>query len=328
MLPFRHLRTASALLATALLHGCGDHPALQDPEGRFVVGAIVDIDTGGGDDLRGAMARHRCDLLVAPDARLATIATANAAPTSIVAITDRTDPGFAATVVPADLADAALDLARLSTSDELAPQHLALGARWSTAANAAAGGAPVPAPGDFALRILCMQHQQTLQGRDGDPPLPIGLVARPGDVVAAMVLRAADRARPDRRMLHVVHHEAPAEAEGWSRALRASAEAGCRIAVVAVADDEGVGEDATASAAARREALASGLRLIAVGDAPQDGQFTHWIGADPDALGRALAAAIQALRPNGARLLELRDGNPRSAASLDGMHRTLRLQSR
>ena len=80
---------------------------------------------------------------------------------------------------------------------------------------------------------------------------------------------------------------------------------------------------AAGSAAARQRAMARACKVIVIGEQPTDEHYTSHVGPDPETIGRAAGSAIQQLRPDDARILEL----THSTAVHDGFAKALQLRA-
>ena len=209
--------------------------------------------------------------------------------------------------------DAAMALAAMAARGVAVHRHFALGVRWFTKANAAADGARVPAPGDLALQVLRRQHPA--------PPPPhdallrilcIGDGSSPWCKAALADVVAKAPGHPGT----TVGSQLVAKADDLAATLDATASQNpSAIVLVTVA--------AASSSAARQRVLARGCKVIVIGEQPTDEHYTSHVGPDPETIGRAAGAAIQQLRPDDARVIELLQ----NTAMHDGFAKALGLRA-
>lgn len=304
------------LLAALLPAACGRPEVLQDASGRYRLVVSVEVDpalpfAGQRDAIAGALAAEGVDVLVAADHLLA-----GSAEDALAATSQRDVRIVCASVAPPDArrraADgrwaaaveygaacggAGLDLAVLAARGIEVPRRMGLGTRWFRATTAAAGGSEVPAPGDFALRTLRLQHDALLT-RPGDAVLRIAYVDGGPDGHWCSAVRAdLEAARPARPSIDL-GFDGGGEG-GIAAGIRRSLAQNPSALLVA-------SRDPGSHAEARREALARGVRVVVLGVEPADEHWTCWAGVDPQALGRAAADAVRQVAADGARIALVR----------------------
>jgi hypothetical protein len=304
------------LLAAWLPLAACSKPLLCDPTGKLrVVERIVVADaTTGAAAVAAKLREHGAIAAVigldamSADAIAGVPADGDLAKCRRVTIGPRpaaadTMPANAARIVEENGGAAAVDLAVLwlagafnkSGGPEGPPPRLALGTRVHTAANAAAGGAPRPAPGDLMLAMLRTEHAGLLRVPATTGSQALGLL-RAGD--AAWQQQAADEVRAAaKRHPQLVVHERTAPAGGSVATANASALAalatelldlGCRALLIAT--DRGDAVAAIATVATARQAA-----VLALDPSLKTTAATVVLGADQEVLGRAAGEQLAAM---------------------------------
>lgn len=317
----RRLALTCLLLGACSADRAGD-AASQSPVLRLApaieVPAAANAVAGA---LEAALAKASAvDALVAPDAAAATAAAlacrAARPAVRIVAIAGPAaaaaklvDDGTAAAVIERPTAAAAaIDLVLLAVSGIAPPERLLIGARILTKANAAAGGKPVPAPGDFVLDLLRRQHGDTLTTTP-----TIDVVFRIGVVVAA----------GDDPFLAALRDELFAAAKRYPQ-LAAEPYATVAAAVAANVNGLLVAPTDEPTAVAARQAAATDVKVVAVGREPLGAPPLRFAGVDEERLGAAAGEALRDLLGAGGTVAELqRAGDPFAAARAAGLGRAL-----
>ncbi|MCA8965085.1 MAG: substrate-binding domain-containing protein [Planctomycetes bacterium] len=198
------------------------------------------------------------------------------------------------------LATASIEFCLLAVSGITPPPQVAIGARWFTRANRAAGGQALPSPGEFALATMRQQHAEVLtQTPKTDVVFRVGLVIATRDERSARLATALASKSREYPQLHLRLGNDPAEflAENVNALL------------VAGASTPGL-------VAACEEAMNRGIKVVGVGsDLPAKAMVAS-LTIDEDSLGRAAAEAIAAMLPAGGTVLELgyRSGDPARVA--------------
>ncbi|MEZ6037595.1 MAG: hypothetical protein R3F29_08945 [Planctomycetota bacterium] len=298
-------RRAATLIACALLAACGgDRPALRSADGRYQVMACLAPEQAAQ----------------APDADVWLVAAPDVArvpagkPMLVVgASTDAArqaveDGRWAGASCFTPPLQAAAEVTLLSALDLETPPQLAFGVSYLTPANLASNGTPVFAPADFVLQAMRNQHAAQLHPADQPPPVRFAVVRAAGDDPWATAAERAPRVLG--RMIEPLQIAiaTPADAAKWTEELQRGLDLDYRAFLVAAADP-------APSAAARRMVVEKGGKVVLFSPKPLDADYTHWVGIDEAALGRAAADALQQLRPEGARLVELlQTDDPRHAA--------------
>ncbi|MFN9443536.1 MAG: hypothetical protein ACK6DH_14780 [Planctomycetota bacterium] len=218
-----------------------------------------------------------------------------------------------ALVVPGDAAAAAIDLALLACHGIARPPKVALGVRLVDEANAAAGGAPRPGPGDIGLAVLARQHAAQLTTKPTtDVVFRLGLFGSDGaDVAGGWPARAFAAARAAAARHPQLAGEARtgdgtnARAEA---AMRELLDANVRVLVVALDDPAPL-----AAIAARAQELR--IAIVAIDPGLAAAPAACVVGSDPAVAARALGEAARgALAADDANVLLRRDA-PAGAAS-------------
>jgi hypothetical protein len=204
----------------------------------------------------------------------------------------------------------AIDLAVLACRGIEVPRRVPIGARFLTRANLAAGGSLVPAPGDFALQAMRLQHGAILAA-GSDAVLRLACVTT-ADAFGTAVQQALAGVSAPGVQLSFVAAAAAGDDAAFAAALR-SVLPDNPSAVLVVTRDAGA-----AAAEVRAEVLQRGIKVLVFGAAPADEQFTCWLGPDQAALGRAAAEALRQIAPLGASLLEIHRGT----AGGDALHQS------
>ncbi len=200
------------------------------------------------------------------------------------------DSADAVVVVSIDaLATAATELCLLAVSGISPPPQVAIGARWFTRANRAAGGQTLPSPAEFALAALRQQHAEVLTTTPTiDVVFRVGLVIGTRDERSARLATAlSSKAREYPQLqLHVGNDATEFVAENVNALL------------VAGAGTPGL-------VAACEEATSRGIKVIGIDtDLPARAMVAS-LDIDEESLGRAAAEAIINLMPAGGKVLEL-----------------------
>lgn len=288
------------------------------PDHGLRVAAVVGLDASDGpvgDAAAAAVRASKASAVAAFDAHGLAVARrlrAGELPSlRVIAVSESATPQAGETlVVPGGAAAAAIDLALLACHGVALPPKVALGLRVVDEANAAAGGAARPGPGDVGLAVLARQHAEQLTTKPTtDVVFRIGLVAADGGDSWPLRAHAAARAAAARYPQLVV--EGGGVAAGGpalvAAALRERLDANVRVLVVALADPQPL-----AAVAARAAELR--IPIVAIDPALRAAPAACVVGSDPVAVGRALGeaaraalsadAAIALLRPQGVEAVE------------------------
>jgi hypothetical protein len=311
----RRWLVAAALLPAALLvAACADDPAPG-------IAARVPAALGAG-AVRDAVAAHSPAVLVALDAEALAIAREGAPDLRTVAIGERlaAAPARAAleTIVVEDTGAAvAIELALLAANGVALPPVVELGTRTLTAANAAAGGAVRPGPGDFGMAALRRQHADAVTTSPSVDVVfavafvQVGVAGEWHARVRAAV--EADARRYPQLALRV--EEATSDAGAVAAVVRRCAADGVRAVVVV-----GAGTLLRDAVAAASEAK---VAVVALCRSPEAVPGACIVGQSPAVLARAVADA--ALPAAGAGALVVVHGDlasPVVARRLEALDRT------
>jgi ABC-type sugar transport system substrate-binding protein len=205
-----------------------------------------------------------------------------------------------ATVVAPTGAAAAIDFALLAVQGAAPPPRLLLGPRILTKANLAAGGLQVPSPGEFMLQALRHQHRDILTTTPTiDVVFRIALVQfddRPARQASLRDEAVAHAARYPQ--IHFAHHGANGDAARLAAVLEQQIAQNCNAMLV-------VAPAHNAVVAACTRAVGLGIRVLTVDDELPAAACTSFLGVDEDALGRAAAAALRMLLPQGGAIVEV-----------------------
>ncbi|MFO0278348.1 MAG: hypothetical protein ACK533_13825, partial [Planctomycetota bacterium] len=215
-----------------------------------------------------------------------------------------------ALVVPGDAAAAAIDLALLACHGIALPPKVALGVRLVDEANAAAGGAPRPGPGDIGLAVLARQHAAQLTTKPTtDVVFRLGLFGSDGaDGWPARAFAAARAAAARHPQLAVEARTGDGTNARAEAAMRELLDANVRVLVVALADPAPL-----AAIAARAQELR--IAIVAIDPGLAAAPAACVVGSDPAVAVRALGEAARgALAADDAIVLLRRDA-PAGAAS-------------
>lgn len=301
-------RAPAVLLAVALAGCAPDAPAPAGPRVTTVLAAPDDAALAAA--LRGTGAIAALDPGALAQARRVCANDRLAA--RIFAVADAPTPQAGETLaVPADAAAAAVDLALLACHGVVLPPKVALGLRVVDEANAAAGGALRPGPGDVGLAVLARQHAAQLTTKPTtDVVFRLGLVAaheQDGWTARAFAAARAAAARyPQLAVEARAGDGANARAEA---ALRELLDANVRALVVALADPAPL-----AAVAARAAELR--IPIVAIDPGLAAAPAACVVGSDPAAVGRALGEAARgALGADAAIVLLRRDASAAVAAA-------------
>jgi ABC-type sugar transport system substrate-binding protein len=312
----RPLPSLAVAMSLAVWAGACSQDAALDQGLR--VAAVVGLDAPDGPAVDAAAAAVRtsaASAVAAFDAHGLAVARrlrAGEQPAlRVVAVSEAATPQAGETlVVPASAAAAAVDLALLACHGVALPPKVALGLRVVDEANAAAGGAARPAPGDIGLAVLARQHAAQLTTQPTtDVVFRVGLVAADGGDGWPLRAYAAARAAAARYPQLVV--DGGGVSAGGpalvAAALRERLDANVRVLIVALADPQPL-----AAVAARAAELR--IPIVAIDPSLRAAPATCVVGSDPAAVGRALGeaaraalpadAAIALLRPQGAEAVE------------------------
>lgn len=313
------LRRTVALLLCSCFAACDDPAVLRDTAGKRRVLAQVGDPTQVAAQLA---AQPKANLVFAASPAFATAAqqaltTREPRPKLVVAGLDPaaaraavSDGHVTAAVARTDACgDAALLLAGLAARGSTVHKQFALGARWFSKANLAAGGTQVPAPGDVALQVLRMQPTPL-----SDALLRVQVIVDGSSPWATAVAADVAAAVPNHLGLAVTNTRA-ATAAAVSAALDAAAGDNPSALLVLT-------EDLPASRTARERALARGAKVILVAPSGDDACTSH-VGPDAETIGRAAGAAIESVAPDGAHIVEL----AADAAVQRGLHKALALHA-
>ena len=318
---------ALAALAAALFTACSD-PALQkDSSGKHALLAQTDA----GKHLAALLAQHgKANVVFAhtPELGREALAAMTAEQRGKVRLVVAGVPTAEAKALVADgtfdataeqsvqCGDAALALAAMAARRIDVHRHFALGVCWFTKANLAADGARVPAPGDLALQVLRLQHPAPPVTNDA--LLQIICIADGSSAWCRAALADFEAKGKDARRhpgLALVSKTVD-KTDELAAALDGTASANPAAVVL-------ITTAAAGSEAARQRALARACKVIVIGQQPTDEHYTSHVGPDPETIGRAAGAAIQQLRPDDARILEL----THSTAVHDGFAKALGLRA-
>jgi hypothetical protein len=277
----------AAVLAAA---GCrrGDAPAtgprvgaaLAEPTDAAVVSAVRDAAAAAIVALdQAALAQARA---VRPQC---------AADMRILGVADATTPlAGEVLVAPGDAAAVAVDMALLACHGVTLPPKVALGARTLAAENAAAGGVLRPGPGDVGLAVLARQYAPQLATKPTtDVVFRLGIVASAGgDGWPGRAAVAAQAAAARYPQLAVEVRAGDGTAARATALLNEFLDGNVRVLVVALADPAPL-----AAVAARAAELR--IPIVAIDPDLAAAPAACVVGADPAAIGRALAEAARGL---------------------------------
>lgn len=287
------------IVPALLLASCGERVLLRDDGGRYrVVAEVTDVGA-----LQAAVAKAKAPAAVVVLAGDVPATVARASGQRLLAIADTAttlSEGVDALVAPATGAAIAVDCAVVASAGRALPPHLRIGARTLTAANAAAGGAWRPAPGDLAAAMLRRDHGDLFapNGTSGSQRRIAFVQAADGpwhDLVRAEVQAAAAR------LAGIVIEQRAAPAASWPEIVVACADAGAQAVLVSADDWSGL-PTAMARVQARR------TPVIALDCSGTAAGATCTVGPDQEVLGMALADALRGVLPDGAAIVLLAAG--------------------
>lgn len=296
------LRLAALATSTCLAVGCGGGEHATSAAFRLVSPTDTTSVPAIAAAAAGASAVHKAPItLFAHDSAALRLAGESGSaiggnPRVVGLVDDGVVPPFAAASPDAVVAAAietmgelAADLTLLAVSGVEVPARVAVGARWYTRANHAAGGQATPSPDEFGIAALRMQHAAVL---DKQPKTDV--VFRVGVVVSAT--------EPMRARL----------ATALTKALRSYPQLEVAMggdAAAFVAENRNailfVGRGQAANAALAKDARAQGIRVLGVGSDLPAAAVQCEVLADAESFGTAAAEAIRALQPGGTTVLEL-----------------------
>ncbi|MFM1873532.1 MAG: hypothetical protein RL398_2954 [Planctomycetota bacterium] len=299
------LRLAVLTTSTCLAVGCGDGGGASSSGEAFRLVTPADTSTAVavGTAAAGAKAVHKAPItLLAHDAAALGIGheargVIGQETTRLVAFADDGvvpdfRDGLMDAVVTASIdvmAEQAADLTLLAVSGVEIPARVAVGARWYSRANRAAGGQATPSPDEFGIAALRMQHAAVL---DKQPKTDV--VFRIGVVISAT--------EPMRARL----------ATALTKALRAYPQLEVTMggdAAAFVTENRNailfVGRGQAAYASLAKDARAQGIRVLGVASDLPTSAVQSEVLADAESFGTAAGEAIRALQPAGTTVLEL-----------------------
>jgi hypothetical protein len=205
-----------------------------------------------------------------------------------------------AAVVCRDEGAAAADLALLAVTGHTIPMRAPLGVHALTAADAAAGGRPSPAPGDFDLALRRRAHADVLTtDPTTDVVFRIGVVA--ADELPWTASRHADVVAAIRRYPQCEVDAGPPALSPDAAAARAVELVHANAAALIV-----VASTRSPLRDARRAARTAKIPVLLVGHAPavDDDALTCWVGADDQAMATATVSVLQQLAPDGGEVVD------------------------
>lgn len=319
--------TALLLTAVAVCNGCGGDGGaalLKSDDGaiRLVHRADVRDAAAARTEMEVALGRcPRIDVVFAHSdamAHAAAQACANKGRTGIrfvgvdgIAAEGRkyvADGVLDATIERPTCGAEAIDLALLAANGVQVPAVLMLGTRLFTRANLAAGGAAVPAAGDIALAGLRRQHAEVLTTEPKtDMVFRIGMAERSGGDAWHAALREDLQKAAARYPQVKLECRSAADAEQQRAIVREFVAQGFLCILIAP-------EGSADLAQVCKEAMAAGIRVVAIGAPLADGERTCLVGGDDTAIGRAAGQHIRSLLPQGGDIVELQ-GLPTSKAA-------------
>lgn len=295
-----------ALVSCGMLAACSNEPFAKDQSGKYVISGKCTPD-----HLAEAISEHEDATLIldfGPNtSNLAQIANAakRATPPFAISVGHAPKDGqeIADAVIVVDTgAAAAVDFALLAC-DGVAPQpnRIEIGTRTITKANRAAGGSPLLAPGDVLLAMLRMEHTKILTTTPATDVIhSIGLIAcQPNapwqTATTAAVIEAADRYPQIQLTNGFVAGNANTPAEQATRLVAQ----GCR-ALLVVTSDAAKTKVVTKVAANGPDGA---VPIIVLDPTVQSGHGTCVIGCSTKTLGKAAAAVVSKLLPDGGSMI-------------------------
>ncbi|MCB9878837.1 MAG: hypothetical protein H6835_14675 [Planctomycetes bacterium] len=289
------IRRAATLTACALLAACGDdRPALRSADGRYqVLACLAPERAADAPDAELWLVAARDVARVPAGKQLLVVgAPVDAAKRAVE------DGRWAAASAFAPPVQAVAEVALLTALELDTPPQLAFGASYLTPANLASSGTPVFAPADFVLQAMRSEHAPQLHPQGQQQPVRFAVARAAGDDPWATAAERAPRllGRLIEPLQGVV--ATPTDAAAWTAELQRGLDMDYRTFLVAAADP-------APSAAARRMVVEKGGKVVLFSPKPADADYTHWVGVDEATLGRAAADALQQIRPEGARIVEL-----------------------
>jgi hypothetical protein len=292
---------ALALCCSWLLVPACTKPLMQDEGGRLRVVAEC-----ARAELADALRQHRdVSVVVTLAGSFAESGAANGAVTGVPVVGIGAAPAAeddwpAALVLEPTGADIAIELALLACNGvAITPKPVAIGTRTVTAANRAAGGAVQRAPGDIYVELLRQQHRAELTTTPATDEVHfVGLLCvgdgpRPTRIAGEA---AAAAARFPQLELRTAGCEPTADAAATAAAEMVRS--GCRVVLIA-ADTA-----TTIAAAAQAVHEANPAEAVAIALDPMVADHgVCSVGCAPATLGRAAAAAVTALLPDGGAIV-------------------------
>ncbi|MBK8095618.1 MAG: substrate-binding domain-containing protein [Planctomycetes bacterium] len=210
------------------------------------------------------------------------------------------DGALDATIEYPTLAAEAIDLALLAANGiELARQYT-FGTRVWTRTNLAAGGTPIASPATTMLVALRREHAAILTTEPKtDQIFKIGMAQCTDDEPWRAAMRT-DMQAWARRYPQVEFHYRAADddTEKQRGCVRDFVAQGCHAIIVSP-------KESLALAAACKEALAAGIRVIVLDRELGSDDYTTFLGSDNVAIGREAGMVIRELLPAGGTIVEL-----------------------
>ncbi|MBM4061151.1 MAG: substrate-binding domain-containing protein [Planctomycetes bacterium] len=197
-------------------------------------------------------------------------------------------------------AAAAIDLALLACSGIAPPRRVIVGTRAYTVANLAAGGEPVPSPGEIVLANLRTQHAAVLTTTPTiDVVFRIGMAQcrdrEPRGAVMREQLVAAAKRYPQIQF----DHRADDDVEKLRGTVRDFVAQNYNAILVSPP------QQPSALAAPCQEALAQGIAVIVLDRELGSDDYTCFVGADDLQIGEAAGRKIAELLPDGGAIVEI-----------------------
>jgi len=300
-----------ALVSCWMLTACDHQPLATDGDGEFVI-----VGKCAPTEVAAALEEHLDATLVVdfgPDTANLT-AAANAAgratPPFTVAVGQAPQDGteIADAVIVADTgASTAVDLALLICNGvAVEPNRIEIGTRTITKANRAAGGDKRVAPGDVLVAMLRMQHAAILTTTPKtDVVHPIGLITcEPDASWQAATKAAAVAAAAAYPQLSLLESADTSDQRSPAEQAKDLIARGCRALLLTTNDPATTKavQTATADAAAP---------IIVLDPTVQPDHGVCVVGCSGEVLGKAAAAAVHELLPDGGSLITCVDSRSR-----------------
>lgn len=197
-------------------------------------------------------------------------------------------------------AQAAIDLALLACSGVTPPRRIVVGTRTYTKANLAAGGEPVPSPGEFLLANLHRQHAEILSTTPKtDVVFRIGMAqctdGEPWRAAMREQLVAAAKRYPQ---IQFDYRSADNDVEKQRSLVRDFIVQNYNAILVSP-------KESLALAGACKEAMAQNIKVIVLDRELGSDDYTCFVGGDNQQIGEAAGRRIAELLPNGGTIVEL-----------------------